>query len=196
MSTRESPFKKPQIYPSNTYVVLRHGLTQWNEEKRYQGQSDMPLNGRGIVQALAANISFNPDRIIISPLRRTVQTATLALREHVTSFQTDERLLERNGGDFEGRLFSELAIEEEWIDWRTCSRNIILNKRFPNGESELDVIRRTYDLLQELENSYTNELILFVAHAGTNRAISVLIEGGFEESYRKASLKNCQYAVY
>ena len=196
MIMRESLFKGPIIFPSNTYVVFRHGKTDWNIERRYQGHTNIPLNSDGEHQASTALIPFHPDRIFISPLLRTLQTAQRALSEHQHSFQIDERLIERDGGEFEGQLYSDLLEKDSWVNWKTADMDTILYSRFPNGESAMDVIYRIYNFISELEQSYSNEVILLVTHSGVNRAIGTLLIGSFDQVYLKGSIGNCEYKAY
>ena len=53
--------------------LLRHGLTEYNAQKRYQGQRDIPLSPEGLAQLCRAD--FDPDVVYITPLQRTRQTA-------------------------------------------------------------------------------------------------------------------------
>ena len=52
---------------------LRHGLTDYNAQKRYQGQRDIPLSAQGLAQLRKADI--DPKIVYISTLQRTKQTA-------------------------------------------------------------------------------------------------------------------------
>ena len=53
--------------------LLRHGLTEYNAQKRYQGQRDIPLSPEGLAQLRRADI--DPKIVYISTLQRTRQTA-------------------------------------------------------------------------------------------------------------------------
>jgi len=63
-------------------VILRHGRTAWNAERRYQGQEDPPLDQVGQAQALesaALIAAMDPDLLVSSDLRRARQTARRSL---------------------------------------------------------------------------------------------------------------------
>ena len=62
--------------------ILRHGQTSWNTLRKLQGQTDIPLNENGILLARKTgaglrNVPF--DRVYSSPLRRSLETARLAV---------------------------------------------------------------------------------------------------------------------
>ena len=54
--------------------LLRHGLTEYNAQKRYQGQRDIPLSPEGAAQLRKAD--FDPDVVYVTPLQRTSQDST------------------------------------------------------------------------------------------------------------------------
>ena len=93
---------------------VRHGQTDWNVQSRIQGQSDIPLNQRGIAQAkaLAAQLkTLAIDCIITSPLQRTKQTAALLNETLQVPILEEEGLKERDFGEFEGVLKSEMDFD-------------------------------------------------------------------------------------
>ena len=68
------------MIPRRQFFFLRHGQTDWNREDRYQGITDTPLNDRGVAQAHAAAAALmdsNIDRIITSPMMRSLKTAAI-----------------------------------------------------------------------------------------------------------------------
>ena len=87
--------------------IIRHGQTDWNKEKVMQGQTDIPLNETGKEQAREQgeklkNIVF--DYIFCSPLTRTKQTLKNLNVKCKTKIIYDDRLKERNYGEFEKQL--------------------------------------------------------------------------------------------
>ena len=101
-----------------TIYFLRHGETEWNRQRRVQGQIDTDLNETGLGQArqMAAKLAeVLPDpsgfQLLASPLKRTRQTMAAVLAAygldegHVTF---DDRLVELNFGIFEGRFWSDI----------------------------------------------------------------------------------------
>ena len=79
--------------------LLRHGLTEYNAQKRYQGQRDIPLSPEGAAQLRKAD--FDPDVVYVTPLQRTSQTAKIVF-PHAKLVVVDG-LKEMCFGSFEGR---------------------------------------------------------------------------------------------
>ena len=63
-----------------SFCYLRHGETDWNAGRRFQGRTDVPLNARGLAQANAARdrLAGTPiATVCCSPLRRAHETAVI-----------------------------------------------------------------------------------------------------------------------
>ena len=94
--------------------AIRHGETDWNIERRAQGQTDVELNQNGINQAIAAKKAvqrLDIDFIISSPLKRAVKTAEI-LSDGKYEIIFDERLKERCFGNIEGTKLNDVNFEE------------------------------------------------------------------------------------
>ena len=105
----------------NIYIV-RHGQTDWNVEGRYGGRIDVPLNKKGLEQAYLTKEKLQDiifDKIYSSPLIRAITTAKIIRDQNII---IDKRIIERNNGDLEGKLKTE--IKEKII---LIVRSIILN---------------------------------------------------------------------
>ena len=113
-----------------------HGETDWNAEGRFQGQTDIPLNAKGVAQAtqngvklaetfLQNNYNIADWQFIASPLGRTRQTMAL-VREGLglpkNDYQTDARLLELSFGTWENHTLRELEAKFPGDDGRTRQR--------------------------------------------------------------------------
>lgn len=103
--------------------VIRHGQTDWNAERRLQGQKDIDLNAIGREQArqngvdLGEILTFEgqPFDFVASPLRRTRETMEImreAMGRPPKDYRTDERLVEVSFGAWEGFTLKELKISE------------------------------------------------------------------------------------
>ena len=85
--------------------VTRHGQTNWNLEKKVMGRCDEPLNDKGKSQALETKnklLDVGIDLIICSPLLRTKQTAEIINGNRNIPVIYDDRIIERDFGEFEG----------------------------------------------------------------------------------------------
>jgi len=92
-------------------VLWRHGQTVWNAERRFQGQSDIPLDETGQAQAeRAARLlaALRPDLIVSSDLSRAAQTAAPLARLTGLDVTLDKDLRERHGGRWEGLTDTEI----------------------------------------------------------------------------------------
>jgi glucosyl-3-phosphoglycerate phosphatase len=90
---------------------LRHGQTVWNAERRFQGQSDIPLDETGLAQAeRAARLlaALRPDMIVSSDLNRAAATAAPLARLTGLEVILDKDLRERQGGLWEGLNDAEI----------------------------------------------------------------------------------------
>lgn len=97
-------------------LLVRHGETDFNKNKRIQGHTDIPLNETGENQAINAGSKiskYDVDAAFSSPLKRAIQTARLMLDNSKNNSNkeleiiTDDRLIEKYFGDFEGSTFEE-----------------------------------------------------------------------------------------
>ena len=92
-------------------MLLRHGQTIWNVERRFQGQSDIPLDETGLAQADRAGrllAALKPDVIVASDLSRAVSTAQPLAALTGLVITLDKDLRERSGGKWEGLLDEEI----------------------------------------------------------------------------------------
>lgn len=85
--------------------IMRHGETDWNKEKRLQGQSDIELNEFGRELAYKTrdglkDIAF--DFAITSPLKRAKETARIVVGDRNIPLIEDERIKEMGFGSYEG----------------------------------------------------------------------------------------------
>jgi len=92
-------------------ILVRHGLTDWNEQGRLMGRSDIELNGRGHaqVQAVAEALRHVPiQSVLSSPQRRTLQTAEAIAHLHRLPVRTEPALAEVWLGHWQGMTWNEI----------------------------------------------------------------------------------------
>ena len=90
--------------------LLRHGLTQENLEKRYQGRRDVPLCPQGLAQLRRAD--FAPKTVMITSLQRTRQTAEVLFPD--AELVVADGLKEMDFGVFEGRNYREMEHDPQY----------------------------------------------------------------------------------
>src|SRR5512135_1407354 len=92
--------------PCTRIFLVRHGETDWNRTRRFQGRSDLPLNQKGRDQAHALALALKEEplaAIYSSPLARAMETANVIKVFHpLAPLFAEQRLLEMNLGDLEG----------------------------------------------------------------------------------------------
>jgi len=150
-------------------AVIRHGPTEWNEDARLQGHSDVPLSsaGRLLVASWRVPSQLVDFEWLTSPLKRAVETATLLTHGDVAK---DHRLIEMDWAEWEGRrlldLRAELGIEMTTLEAKG------LDFRPPGGESPRDVQQRLQGLLEE-RRRFARPTVA-VCHKGIIRALYAL----------------------
>ena len=146
---------------------VRHGATDWNEhlnaqgirEPKCQGKADIELNQKGIEQAkqTAEELKdINFDRVICSPLKRAIHTCQLICPGD-TPIEIDDRVVERDFGEFEGKTRTEFEFFDFWND--NCK------KTYQKAEPLDELKKRVFDLLNELKQK-PNQNVLIVSHGG------------------------------
>lgn len=145
-------------------LLVRHGESTWNAERRWQGQADPPLSGAGERQAREAVAGLRAlgdlEAVRASPLRRARRTAELlAAGAGLPHPVPDDRLMERAAGAWEGLTHGE--IDERWPGSRHGTWR-------PEGyESDAQLRARAQAALSGLGDGRT----LVVAHEGLIRAL-------------------------
>lgn len=129
--------------------LVRHGETQWNAERRIQGQSDSPLTAKGEQQAMQVATrakELGITHIISSDLGRTRRTAEIIAQACGCDIIFDSRLRELNMGVLEKRHIDSLTEEEE--NWRRQLVNGTVDGRIPEGESMQELSDRVNAALE------------------------------------------------
>ena len=102
-------------------ILVRHGQTDANAAGLLLGRTDPPLNAAGRAQAaeIAARVAgFGPERVITSPLLRTVETAEIVGAACGLPVTVEDRLVEVDYGEYDGLPFAELP-SDLVRRWRT-----------------------------------------------------------------------------
>ena len=166
-------------------VLIRHGRTPGNDERRYIGRTDEPLSVQGRIDAGHAERNYDRKKVYVSPLKRARETAAIL-------FPNAEQVVipglrETDFGSFEGRNADEMVNDADyraWVDGMclgTC----------PGGESREDVTRRAVEAFCEViqaeaacgkdtetamdgisqAGANTEDPVIFVTHGGVIMSI-------------------------
>ncbi|HXB48082.1 MAG TPA: histidine phosphatase family protein [Streptosporangiaceae bacterium] len=173
-----------------TLVVWRHGLTRYNAERRFQGQSDVPLNEVGRAQAAQAApylAALRPSAIYSSDLSRASGTADALARLTGLPVHLDKDLRERSGGSWEGLTEREIA-ERYPVERATWTP--------PDGESGAAVADRASAALERIADGMSGgSLAVVVGHgAALGLAIARLL-GIPSEPRVLGPFGNCHWSV-
>ena len=177
-------------------VIWRHGQTDWNIENRFQGHSDIPLNSVGHYQAEhAAKIleAMGATRIIASDLIRAQQTAEKLSALTGLPVETDARLRETNGGNWEGKTGLENRANDSarFIGWRSGDDGPAGEIGERRSEVALRAEAAAQDALQSAEGT-----VVFVTHGGTARCLLGKLLGlNFADWSSLGGLSNAQWSV-
>lgn len=148
--------------------LVRHGETNWNLERRAQGQLDIALNARGRAQAEALALELAGerfDRLYSSDLKRALQTAAPIARARNLPILRSKALREKRDGAWEGLNLAE--VEALYPQEFALYRERRLDFAIPGGgESILQFAARISSALEDIAKSHAGETVLIVAHAG------------------------------
>ena len=171
-------------------VLWRHGQTTYNAERRFQGQSDVPLNEAGLAQAEEAApylAALKPDAIFASDLSRAATTASTLARLTGLQVQLDKDLRERGAGSWEGLTAVEIAerFPEEYAAWAP-----------PDGETSAAVADRAEAAMHRIADSLTGGgLAVVVGHGGCLSFGAARLLGIGDELRALGPFGNCRWSV-
>jgi probable phosphoglycerate mutase len=147
--------------------LLRHGETEWSRTGRHTGRTEVPLTERGRGLAKAAGVLLRelrgddpPALVLTSPRSRARDTAELA---GLTVNGVDERLVEWDYGDYEGRTTPEIRESVPgWTVWTHPS---------PGGETAAQVAARADGLLADVRAALSEGDAVLVGHGHFSRVL-------------------------
>ena len=150
--------------------VLRHGLTDWNIQRKLLSVTDVDLNDIGIEQCEAAkklveNLGY--DFVFCSPKLRTKHTAQIVNVQNKPIIY-DKRLIERDAKSIEGINVDDFDYRAYW----TLGKD-----EYKDSETNEEYKKRVYEFLDELKKEYEKKNILIVTHNGICRIINTYFNG-------------------
>ncbi|GBD43532.1 Phosphoserine phosphatase 1 [bacterium HR40] len=157
---------------------MRHGETLWNRERRFQGQRDSPLTGRGIAQMLAVGAclrrmlgdGLDAFELVASPLGRAWQSAVLVAEAaglDPLGIRLEPLVQEISWGSWDGLTAAEIEAREPEL-WRRRLADAFAEAPPNGGESRLHVLQRARRWLSALP---AGARILLVSHGTFGRAL-------------------------
>lgn len=157
--------RKKQIY------LLRHGEIQSGKDKRYIGQTNVPLSSKGLRQAVwwekeLSRVNF--EGIYCSDLIRALDTTKCVVNMNEPHLHILPELREIDLGDWDGETIKDIRTRfpEAWEERGKRMDSF----KIPNGESFQDLYDRVIPVFQKIVSKMTGN-VLIVGHAGVNRII-------------------------
>lgn len=179
-------------------IVVRHGETQFNVEKRYTGSLDIELNNTGVNQAQNIAEELNKyfiDIIITSPLKRAKQTTEIINSELQLPIIEMKEFRERKVGVFEGLTREEAKYKYPNLWKQNITR--IYNAAPDEGETIREVEERVIKGIDKLQNcQFKGKNILLVTHAFIFKVINKNFNKLSEGDFYDISFKNCHICKY
>ncbi|MEV7326779.1 bifunctional RNase H/acid phosphatase [Micromonospora sp. NPDC093244] len=166
-ATAPASWEPRPSFTATRLILVRHGETEYTEQRRYSGRGDVPLSERGRAQVAAtatrvAALAPSVAAVLSSPLSRCTATAA-AIAEALgdVPVRTEDDLIECDFGEWEGRTFAE--VRERWageMDAWLASPRVAP----PGGESFTQVAERAHRVIAGLVTSYPGETVVVVSH--------------------------------
>ncbi len=171
-------------------LLLRHGRTAWNAQRRFQGQADPPLDDIGRMQAYEVApivAAVEPELLVSSDAVRAQHTAEIVAEAAGVSVALEPRLRERGLGHWEGLTRDEVAIRfpDEFADWVSGGD---VSRR--GGETREAVAARALSAFDDLPNVATTVL---VTHSATAMALTNALLGIPQRTHPLGPLANCHW---
>lgn len=175
-------------------LLLRHGTTDWNNDGRFQGHADVPLNAEGVGLAERTALvlaGHGPTRVISSDLSRARETARPAAAAVGLPVELDPRLREVNVGSWAGLEIESVGRLEP--DFWPALREGRDFRRSPEGETATESGERVAVALREYAAQAAAEDVLLAVGHGLSLRVAALLLMGLDYSYarRFGGLPNC-----
>ncbi|MGP9683044.1 histidine phosphatase family protein [Brachybacterium sp. AOP3-A1-3] len=156
---------------SAVVYLARHGQTEWNVQKRWQGQLESPLTGQGR-QAATDLAQFaverDVDAVFSSPLLRARSTAAIAANALGVRLQVLPELAELHHGAMAGLTAPEA--DSMFPGARATREHDKYQWRFPGGENYADADERAARAISEVEREGCNRALI-VSHEMIGRML-------------------------
>ena len=188
-------------------VIVRHGQSSYNTERRIQGRSDASVltqTGREDAQKVGAALSnLKFAAVYTSPLQRAKQSAQVIVNSFATATPVTptDRLLEIDLPLWEGLLVQDVQekFPEDYHDWHNYPDEFAMEVSQPQGSREhfpvVAIYEQARQFWQEILPQHQGETILIVGHNGINRALISTALGMSPSRYHSIQQSNCGISV-
>jgi len=158
----------PRTGSPTELVLIRHGVTAWNRERRFQGLIDIPLDDEGRSQAVRTGrrlAGMRAGALYSSDLARARQTAEPIAAACGLVLRVDARLRERHYGGFEGCTHDDIQRNrpDAWRRWRAREPDFELPG---GGETLRGFHARVRAAMLEIAGRHPGQTVIAVTHGG------------------------------
>lgn len=166
-------------------LLVRHGATTLSTEDRFAGATDVPLSDEGRTQAARLGDRLRDDGIAAvycSPMRRTIETASIIAAPHGLPPVTRPGLREIDHGHWEGltRQDVETRFSDEYARWEADPFTVAPD----GGECGVDVMARALPIVRAIVEAHRGQNVLVVSHKATIRLVVSSLLGFDARGYR------------
>jgi broad specificity phosphatase PhoE len=175
-------------------LLIRHGQTDWNRDRRIMGRKPVPLNktGRAEARALAKALKGVPiDAIYTSPVLRAVETAGHLRNGRRTAIRRAPEMAEIDYGHWIGKTFEEVIPEKAFRVYHKTPRKA----RAPGGEPMREVFGRTVAFIEKLRKRHKKGRIAVVSHADVIKTVLVHYLGMDYDHLLKLRIDNASISL-
>ena len=179
--------------PKKGQIIIYDGIkeTDYNLNRLYSGVNNNPIlleESKEAAYQIGKKLKvYNLDIAYISPLLRAKETFFEINKTVNIPFLEDEKLIERNFKNYEGKEYETFNYSICWDVEKSKDVDI---------ESIDDMVIRIEKVLKRIKEEAKDKNVLIVAHSGTCRVIRYIIEGKKEKDLRNYKMDNLQMYVY
>lgn len=153
-------------------LLIRHGQTAWNRDRRIMGRLPIPLNVAGRRQAAALRRAFRSvtlKAIYTSHVQRAVETAKILARGRGIRVIKAPEVAEIDYGRWVGKTFDEVSADRNYVVYHSAPKRA----QAPGGEKMTEVYRRSVGFVEKLRKRHKEGRIAVISHADVIKAILV-----------------------
>ena len=159
-------------------ILVRHGYSVTNKEKRFTGQMDVPLDEAGVVQGMQAceyiYNNYKIDKLYSSDLSRAVDTIKPLAEKLGMDIETDKAFREIHMGRWEGMYIADVRTTPEYAFY---AQNPITN-HCDGGENYTELAKRGFDAIEKLVAENEGKTVLIASHGGFIKVLSCYLKHG------------------
>ncbi len=161
-------------------ILIRHGESEGNRDRRFTISPEAPITELGRRQACEAALRikerFRPVLVIASSYRRARETGEIIAAQLNLPIETTPRLREQSLGELAGKPYEAVGEDPAFDPMRSWLW------RPPGGESHVDVRTRVAPVLDEIARRYADQEVVVVSHGGVMRSLWAHVTGSWEDA--------------